>query len=154
MPSPQIQNPAGAFGLSTMSTYDGNDLPAVVNNMLAATTISRGDLVALGSTVGQVIKCLTDTGQQLLAGVSLADTAAGGVVPVVTSGPVLFCKKGTSSITAGDLVTRSATVTAGAISLAGTTAITQLKDTGLTVGIATATVSAAATSVSIFVVKL
>lgn len=156
MSGPQIQNAAQAFGEATMAGYTGDDRVATVTDMRAAvTTIVRGDIVALSTSSGYCIRALTDTGQQLLVGIALAGTTtAGNPIPIVIAGPFYTANKGTAAITAGDLVTRSATITAGAAAFGATTAVTQAKDLGLAVGIAMSTQTAGDSTVDVFVVKV
>lgn len=157
MPGPQIQNSAGAFGASALPGYTGDDLSPLVTEMRAAvSTIVRGDIVALSTSSGYCIRCLTDTGQQLMVGIALApQTTIGNPVPIVVYGPFIGANKdNTVAVTAANLVTRSAAVTATLLALAGSTAITQLKDTGLTIGIVQANAIATATTCDIFVCKI
>lgn len=157
MPAPQIQNPHGAFGLAALDTYDGTERSPVVENFRAAvTTIIQGDLVALSTSSGYVIRALTDTAAGLVIGVALHDgpSTVGNPVPVIIYGPAYGVRKdNTVAVTAGNLVVRSAAVTASALALAGTTAVTQLKDTGTTIGIVMASKTAGDTTCDLFVVK-
>lgn len=157
MSGPQIQNAAQAFGEATMDGYTGDDRVALVTDMRAAvTTIVRGDIVALSTSSGYCIRSLTDTGAQLLVGIALAGTTtAGNPIPIVVYGPFYGASKGTASaVTAGDLVGRSATATAALAPIGQTTAVTQIKDVGLSIGLVMANASAAATTADIFVVKI
>lgn len=144
-----IVNPGGAFG-SAASNPQG----AVVRPFLFATTTSQGQLVALSTSTGVVIKSLTDTAQKLLVGVALSNIAAGGIALVCTYGPCYGVKKDTASaVTAGDVVTRAATDTAGAAPIGGTTAVTQYKDIALGIGIVMANAVATATVCDLFIAK-
>lgn len=145
-----ISNPLGAYGYAL--TDDGGKVLTVLKK--AATTITKGNLVALSSSVGYVIKCLTDTAQKLIIGVAYEDIPANDAGIIVTYGEVHGVLKDTSSaVTAGDVVTRAATDTAGVTPLAGTTAVTQYKDVGLGIGIVVANAAATATTCSVFVCK-
>lgn len=155
MPSTQLQNAAQVWGVSSLAGYTGDDRWALVNEFRAATTITRGDIVALSTSTGYVIDCLTNTGQQLMVGIAAATASSGTVVPVVIYGPFFGAKKdNTVAVTAADLVTRSAAVTAGVLSLAGSTAVTTLADTGKTIGIVMASQTAGDTTADIFVCKI
>lgn len=158
MPTPQIQNIAQAFmGDVSSGLVLGQDRPSLAQTFRAAvTTQAVGDLIALSSSAGYCIRCLTNTGQQLLVGVALeAPTTVGNPIDVIVYGPSFSTNKdNTVAVTAADLVTRSAAVTATVLSLAGSTAITQLKDTGLTIGVVWANQTAGDTTANIFVVKV
>lgn len=144
-----ILNPAGVFG-EAASVPQG----AIARTMVASTTVSAGQIVALSTSTGQVIQCLTNTAQKLVVGVALANIASGSAGLICIYGPCYGVKKDTASaVTAGDVVTRAATDTAGVAPLAGTTAITQFKDAGLGIGVAMASAAATATTVDIFVCK-
>ncbi len=157
MPTPQLQNPTGAFGAASLSGYTGDDRVATVETFRAAvSTILRGDLVALSTSSGYVIRCLTNTGAALVVGIALAPSGAVGTdVPVVIYGPFYGANKdNTVAVTAADIVTRSAAVTGTVLSLVGTTAVTQLKDLGTTIGIVMANQTAGDTTADIFVCKI
>lgn len=157
MPSPQISNPAGAFGETALSTYTGDDLGALYVTMRAAvTTIVRGDLVALSTSSGYCIRALTNTGAQLLIGVAQeSQDTTGDPIQVCIYGPFKGANKdNTVAVTAAYLVTRSAAVTATVLSLSQATAVTTLAALGTTIGIVMADASAAATTCDIFVCKV
>lgn len=148
MGSGSIDNPNAAFGQSAALQSSGTQ----VEEYLAKTTVSAGDVVALSSTSGAIIKCLTDTAQRLLVGIALEGIAASSTGLVCSYGPVIGVKKDTASaVTAGDAVTRAATDTAGVTPLAGTTAVTQYKDTNICIGVVMANAVATATTCDIFV---
>lgn len=155
MAGPTIQNPAGAFGLASMSTYDGADLPAVTVATSMQTAVSRGEVVALGTTIGTGIRCLTGTAAGLAVGVALQDAGIGKVCDVAVGGPVINVKKDTAgALTAGNKVQRSTAISGTVALLSGATVISSAADIGACLGIVVADASAAATSVSIYVVKL
>lgn len=156
MPSPQIQNPQGAFGLAGLSTYHGDDLPAVIVDMSAVTAISRGEVVAMGGTLpGNAIRCLTATAATIALGIAVSDAAIGTqVVPVIVQGPCNFAKKDTAAaLTAGNYVQRSGAVSGTVAVISAATAVSQASDTGKVIGIVVADASAAATSVALYVTK-
>lgn len=104
MAGSQITNPGGLLGVAAQQSVKTDDV-------IASTTISATDVVALSTSAGYGIKCLTDTAANLAIGVALNSAAAGQVCTVVTYG-VATTRKGTAAITAGNIVNRDATVTA------------------------------------------
>ncbi len=149
MPEANLLNPGGAFGGAATIPQANHARPFVT-----AATVSKGQLVAMSSSTGVVILCLTNTAQRLLVGVAMENIASGGIGLVCTYGMYYGAKKDTASaVTAGDIVTRAATDTGGVAPLAGTTAVTQYKDTNLGMGIVWTNAAATATTCDIFVVK-
>lgn len=147
-----ISNPGGAYGASGTSSARG----AVTELYKLITAVSRGELVALSSTTGDLIRCLTNTAQRLVVGVAVEDIALGKTGLVCTLGPVFGVKKDTASaVTAGDLVTRATTDTASVAPLGQTTAVTQVKDSiGIVCGVVLADAVATATSCDVYVNKM
>lgn len=144
-----LTNPAGAYGSDTTAPQG-----TIVRPFLFTTTCTGGNLVALSTSTGRAIACLTNTAEKRLLGVLINTVAAEGVGMVVTGGPFYGAKKDTASaVTAGDVVTRAATDTGGCAPLAGTTAVTQYKDINLGIGIVMANATAASATCDIFVVK-
>lgn len=153
MGTPQISNQLGAFGLGTTNDDTSGVLQVFVNG-ITNTTINAGDLVALSTVSGKVVRCLTGTSPNLIVGVAAQAIPGSGNGLVITQGPAFNVNKDTASaVTQGDNVTRSAAVTASVLSVQ-TTAITQLKDLGQAVGVAMATAATALTVCDIFVTKL
>lgn len=147
--SQMLVNPGGAFGEAATSPQG-----TVVRPYLFTTTCTGGNLVALSTSTGRVIACLTNTAQTRLLGVAINTTAAEGIGMVVTGGPFFGVKKDTSAaVTAGDIVTRAATDTGGVVAIGSTTAVTQYKDINLGIGVVMANASAAAATCDIFVVR-
>jgi len=154
MPTPQLQNSAGAFGLSGLGTYTGDDRWEAVETFIASTTITRGDIVALSTSSGYVIDCLTNTTENKMVGIAAASATAGQEIPVVIAGPFYGAKKdNTVAVTAGDAVGRSAAVTASVLSISAATAVTQLKDTGRVIGVVMANQTAGDATADIFVCR-
>ncbi len=150
MPTAQLHNSGGAFGQSA-TIPNGATL---ARPYLMATTVTAGNVVALSTSTGVGIACLTDTAQKRQLGVAINDIAAGAVGLVCLYGPFYGAKKDTASaVTAADIVTRAATDTGGVAPIAGTTAVTQYKDTGLGIGVVLADAVATATVCDIFVGK-
>lgn len=152
MPTGQISNQVGAFGLAT-TTDDTSGVYITPVNGITNVTINAGDLVALSSVSGKVVRCLTNTSPNLIIGVAATSILPSATGVVIISGPAFNVSKDTAAaVTAGDNVTRSAAVTASVLS-AQTTAITQLKDVGQSIGTVMANATAAATVCDIFVNK-
>lgn len=144
-----VLNPGGAFGGSA-------NVPAaqIVRPYKMITTVTGGNIVALSTSTGTGIACLTDTAQKRQLGIAVQNIAAGGVGLVCIYGPFYGAKKDTASaVTAGDIVTRAATDTGGVAPIGGTTAVTQYKDIGLGIGVVLADAVATATVCDIFVGK-
>lgn len=153
MASPQIVNINGAFGYDTFPTASDGSKGAVLREFVFATTASAGELVSLSTDGYKIIRTLTNTAARLTVGVAVENVAAAASGLVCLYGPAYGVKKEASAITAGDLVTVSASTTGGVVSLAQTTAITQLKDTAITIGVAMKSATAGDTTVSVFVAK-
>lgn len=147
MPAAQLQNPAGAFGLAA----DIEQADVFAEALAAVTTITKGDLVALSSSAGYVIRALTTTGPALIIGVAQeACLTAGRPVKFATKGRVVTVNKYTAALTAGNIVTIDATTTGAVAVQAATTAITQIKDIRSVLGVVIADASAAATTVQVW----
>jgi len=129
MPGPQIQNPTGAFGNPVISGFDQSKPSNACTMRAAVTTINAGDLVAYSSSAGYVIRCLTNTAVNLIAGVALenAESTAGTAINVAIEGYCLV-NKGTAAITAGNYITCDTTTTGSCANVTAATAITQAKD--------------------------
>lgn len=137
-----IWNPGGVFGQTA-------ELPKLGPwDVLAANTISAKELVALSTSPGYVIRNLVATSAGLQCGVALRGGTAGKMISIVTGGWVVV-KKGTASLTAGDLVKADPTVS-GAVGgvTAGFVISTAANARGL-LGTVVADASAAATEVTI-----
>lgn len=143
-----IRNPAGAFGASVTGSERGH----IIVPMMFTTTVSKGQVVSLSSAASRVIKTLTDTAVKLQIGIALEDTAAESEGLVCVYGPATALKTA-AAMTAGDIAQRDGTTAASVSSLAGTTAITQLKDAGVGIGIVMASVTAGDATVELFVGK-
>lgn len=142
-----LQNPAGVFGQAA-----AEETPDVFSEQLSAvTTITKGDLVALSSSAGYVIRALVNTAPALIIGVALeACLTAGRPVRFATKGRVVTVNKYTAALTAGNIVTIDATTTGAVAVQAATTAITQIKDIRSVLGVVIADASAAATTVQVW----
>lgn len=142
-----IVNPLAAFGLT-----DDTNVPNTYDTALAAvTTITKGDLVALSSSAGYVIRSLTNTAPALIVGVALeACLTAGRPIKFATKGRTVTVNKYTAALTAGNIVTIDATTTGAVAVQALTTAITQIKDLRAVLGVVIADASAAATTAQIW----
>lgn len=137
-----VSNPAGAYGLTASA-------PATGVNAVAANAISAGEVVALSTSPGYVIRNLVATTAGLQCGVALNTAGAGKSVTVATGGWVTV-NKGTASLTAGNLVKADPTVS-GAVGLASdATVVSQASNLNGIIGKVVADASAAATTVAIF----
>lgn len=143
----QLQNPGGAFGLTP-----DLESPDVFDQQLAAvSTILKGDLVALSSSAGWVIRCLTNTARGLIVGVALeACLTVGRPIKFATHGRVVTVNKYTAALTAGNIVTIDATTTGAVAVDASSTAVTQTKDLRSVLGVVIADASIAATTVQVW----
>lgn len=142
-----LQNPGGAYGLSV-----DIESPATYDQQLAAvSTITKGDLVALSSSAGYVIRALTNTAVGLIIGVALETCLTSGrSVKFACKGRVVSVNKCTGALTAGNIVTIDATTT-GAVNVnAASTAVTQIKDVRNVLGVVIADATAAATTVQVW----
>lgn len=127
-----LENPGAAYGLSV-----DIEAPATFDQQLAAvTTITKGDLVALSSSAGYVIRALTNTAVGLIIGVALeACLTTGRPVKFACKGRVVTVNKCTGALTAGNIITIDATTT-GAVNVnAASTAVTQIKDVRNVLGV-------------------
>jgi hypothetical protein len=102
MPASQITNPAGLLGQTGTQSVKTDDL-------VMATAVSANEVVALSTSAGYGIRCLSDTAANIAIGVATETAAIGEVCTVITYG-VATTKKGTAAITAGNIVNRDATV--------------------------------------------
>jgi hypothetical protein len=143
----QLQNPGSAFGLTP-----DIETPSVFDQALAAvSTITKGDLVALSSSAGYVIRALTGTSPALIVGVALETClTTGRVIKFATKGRVVTVNKCTGALTAGNIVTIDATTTGGVNVNAASTAVTQIKDVRSVLGVVIADATAAATTVQVW----
>ena len=142
-----LQNPASAFGLTP-----DTEVPNTNDVALAAvTTIKKGDLVALSSSAGYIIRCLTNTSRKLIVGVALESClTVGRPVKFATKGRVVTVNKYTAALTAGNIVTIDATTTGAVAVDATTTAVTQAKDLLAVLGVVIADVTAGASTVQVW----
>lgn len=142
-----LQNPGAAYGLSV-----DLESPDTFDQQLAAvTTITKGDLVALSSSAGYIIRALTNTAPALIIGVALeACLTTGRPVKFAVKGRVVTVNKYTAALTAGNIVTIDATTTGAVAVQAATTAITQIKDIRNVLGVVIADATAAAATVQVW----
>lgn len=151
MTMPGLYNPAGVWG--STSEYNGQ---GYTQPMVAATAITAKTIVALSTTAGQVVPCLTDMDKGAVLGVAMEGVAAGQTVMVRILGPVFGVAKSTAAadnFAQFDRVTFSATTTAAAALLSDATAVTQAKDVGNSIGIVMAAATTGATTCNIFLVR-
>ncbi len=147
MPTPQLQNPTGAFG----QTPSDEAADLFSSALAATTTITKGDLVALSTSAGYIIRCLTNTARGLIVGVAQETClTAGRPVRFATKGRVVTVNKYTAALTAGNIVTIDATTTGAVAVDATSTAVTQAKDLRAVLGVVIADASAAATTVQVW----
>lgn len=157
MPTPQLQNPAQAFGVTSLGGYTGDDRWPLVETMRASvTTILRGDIVALSTSSGYVIRCLTNTSPQIMVGIACeAPAAVGQEIMVMVYGPFYGANKdNTVAVTAADILGRSAAVTGSLLSLTAGLVVTTYAGLLQGIGIAMASQTAGDTTVDIFVCKV
>lgn len=147
MPDAILQNPGSAYGLTP-----DTEVPYAQDQALAAvTTITKGDLVALSSSAGYIIRCLVNTAPALIIGVALESClTTGRPVRFATKGRVVTVNKYTAALTAGNIVTIDATTSGGVAVQAASTAVTQIKDVRSVLGVVIADVTAAATTVQVW----
>lgn len=136
-----VTNPAGAFGLAARGGQ-------TVENVLCANSISAGELVALSTSPGYVIRNLVATGAGLQCGVALETGVAGDAIAICTGGWVLV-NKGTAALTAGDLAKADPTVSGAVGAVTAATVVSQASNVRGFVGTVVADASAAATQAQI-----
>lgn len=147
--SATITNPAGVWGATSQSDGQG---PLVEH--VAATTITAKSVVALSTTSGQVVVAATNQNVASLVGVNLSAGVGGNPVMCQVLGPCYGVRKDTGSeIAQFDRLVISATNTGTVTALSSATAITQLKDTGLVIGVAMAAAVTLATTVDVFLIR-
>jgi hypothetical protein len=139
----QVTNPGGLLGVGAQQSVKTDDV-------IASTTISATDVVAMSTSAGYGIRCLTNTAASLAIGVALNNAPAGEICTIVTFG-VATTRKGTAAITAGNIVNRDATVTAGVKAAADAVTDGVTLGTAGFFGTALADASAAATTAVIYV---
>ena len=128
MAEKQLTNPLGAFGYTGLQDTLG---PRVEATFVAAGTITAGRCVTIGTdgTISQAAASASTPAGALTCGVAVNSAVAGGTVTVVVYGLVDTVAQGT--VTAGNLVTRSATVS-GSVASAGTTIASTVFGTAIT----------------------
>lgn len=137
-----IANPAGALA------EDAQYGPST-QDVIAANSVSKNELVALSTSPGYVIRNLVATAAGIQFGVASFKDIASGAAGTVVVGGWTTVKKGTAAITAGQIVGTDPTVSGAVGAVTAATAVTQAKDVRGFVGTAVADASAAATTVNI-----
>lgn len=140
-----LDNPAAAFGLS--ADYPQQTFPAV-----AANTIAVGEVVAMSTSPGYVIRNLVATSAGLQCGTALNAATAGKAVEVVTGGWQLVLK-GTAAVTVGNVVKADPTVSGAVGNITNGLAITTVGDARGIIGTCVASATAGDATVAIFVGK-
>lgn len=151
MGTPQLNNPAGAFGAPVLTGFDNSNVAAAVPLRAAVTTILAGDLVAYSSSAGYVIRALTNTAVGLIAGVALegATSTVGNPIMIGVGGWVK-ANKNTAAITAGNFVTLDTTTTGSVAAVTQAFAITQAKDIQGFVGVCMVSATAGDTTCNVW----
>jgi hypothetical protein len=146
-----LQNPAGAFGAPVLTGFDPSNATAYGSMRAAVSTITAGDVVAYSSSVGYVIRALTNTAANLIAGVALeaATSTVGNPIMVATGGWVK-ANKGTAAITAGNYVTAETTTTGAVAAVTQATAVTQVKDVQGLIGVCMVSATAGDTTCNVW----
>lgn len=151
MGSAQLNNPAGAFGAPVLTGFDNSNVASAVPMRQAVTTINAGDLVAYSSSAGYVIRALTDTAANLLAGVALeSSTGTVGNPIMVGTGGWVKANKGTAAITAGNFVTVSTTTTGAVKAVTSGFAITTAGDLAGLIGVCMVNATAGDSTVNVW----
>lgn len=134
-----ISNPAAAWGETA-----SNAGPTV--HCIAANSISQGEVVALSTSPGYVIRNLVATSAGLQMGVALR-TATSGQGVAVQIGGIATVLKGTASLTAFHIAGADPTVSGAVGDVSQATAVTQAKDVRGFIGTILADSTAGATTV-------
>jgi predicted RecA/RadA family phage recombinase len=120
--------------------------------IIAANSISKGELVALSSSLGYAIRNLVATSAGLQFGIAQADIASGRAGLIVVGG-FAVAKKGTTACTVGQLVIADPTTSGTVVTTTPATAVTQAKDVAGLVGRCVTAATAGDTTVNIYVGK-
>ena len=151
MPNAQIMNPAGAYGYATSAQEGQSEANA---EMVCQTAITAKQVVALSTTEAQIVPAATNQNNNSIVGVALYAGSAGNPILVATHGPVYSVQKDTgTNIAQFDRLTISATNTATLTNVSNATAVTQIKDVGMIVGVAMAAATTGATTVDVFLTR-
>jgi predicted RecA/RadA family phage recombinase len=141
MPTTQIANPEGAFGLDKFSGLDYE----LYESAETSTQIDKGMVVSI-DTAGKILKATTTVEPRLVIGVALEDIPAGEVGPIATRG-VVKSVKAEGAIAANALVQRSGT-TAGSVATFTSVATAIGQVTGVAIA------AAASSLVDVYVQKM
>lgn len=149
MPSAQIINPAGLWGGTSQSDGQGDCV-----SLVCATTVTAKSVVALSTDSGKIVTAATNQSMPSVVGVALNPGVAGNPCLVEVMGMVYGVLKDTGTIIAQfDRLTISATNTGTVTNISAATAVTQVKDTGLIIGVAMAAAVTLATTVDMFLIR-
>lgn len=140
-----IANPAGALG-------EDAQYGQVTETIIAANSISKGEVVALSSSLGYGIRNLVATSKGLQVGIALADIPSGKSGVVVVGG-FAVAKKGSAAMTIGHAVVADPTISGAVASASPATAISQFSDAAGILGRVVTAASAGDTTVNVHIGK-
>lgn len=143
-----IQDSKGVWGYAASQF---NNRGASYVTVTAENAISAGNIVALGTATGAVIKCLSGTTASLVVGIAATTIATSGTGLVCVGGPFYGATKGTAAVTAGGILKRDTAANGGVIEITAATVVTIATDIRGFIGKAMVSASAAATTCDIWV---
>lgn len=137
-----IGNPSGA--LAEDAQYGPR-----TETVIASNSISKGEVVALSSSLGYGIRNLAATSAGLQFGIAQSDIASGKVGVIIVGG-FAVAKKGTTAVTVGHVVKADTTTSGTVMSISPATAVTTAADASGLLGRVVTSATAGDSTVNIY----